>query len=130
MNSPLLRYLLLAGVFIFCAMAAAHATGLKVPLLFVYYDTPYYAYQDRIISFCLLTYACLFYLAARHSLAVPTALCALAITVLGLSAVNFSEALSAVLDKQGTGVYWAQTGVFAVYFVLLLVVWRRDRAAT
>ena len=101
-------------------MAAAHFLGLKYPLLFVYYDTPFYAYQDKIISFAVLAYASLFYAAIRHIQVVPMALFALGVTVLGLSFVNISSDLQIVLQGQRTVIYWLQTGFFAVYFLVLL----------
>ena len=121
MNEKILRYSLLAGAGIFLCMAVAHFFGLKYPLLFVYYDTPFYAYQDKIIAFALIAYLCLFVTAARLRAAVPAALVALTITVLGLSAVNVSDALHSVLEGRSTLMYWAQTGVFGTYLGWLLV---------
>lgn len=126
MNSKLLKFSLLAGVAYFCAMAFAHFTGLKMPLLFVYYDVPFHAYQDKIISFAVIAYACLFYSAAQQRSVVPAALVAMGVTVLGLAAVNVSEALHSVLDGRSTTAYWVQTALFAGYFVWLLVLYRRD----
>jgi hypothetical protein len=116
----LLRLALWAGVAYFCCMAVAHFFGLKYPLLFVYYDVPFYAYQDMIISFAVVAYVCLFANAALHRSAVPAALVALGVTVLGLSAVNASDALGSVLDGRSTFAYWMQTGLIAAYFALLL----------
>ena len=98
-NSRPLRYGLLAGVAYFCCMAVAHFFGIKLPLLFVYYDTPFYAYQDKIISFAVVSYAALFYSAARRRAVVPAALFVLAVTVLGLASVNMSSALESVLEE-------------------------------
>jgi CHASE2 domain-containing sensor protein len=61
--------------------------------------------------------------AALNRSAVPFALIALGVTVLGLSAVNVSAALAAVLDGRPTRVYWLQTGLIAAYFVWLLVLY-------
>ncbi|MFM7138641.1 MAG: hypothetical protein ACKO1M_16490 [Planctomycetota bacterium] len=116
----LLRLALWAGAAYFCCMATAHFFGLKYPLLFVYYDVPFYAYQDKIISFAVVAYICLFVNAALNRSAVPAALVALGVTVLGLSAVNGSDALGSVLDGRSTLAYWLQTGLIAAYFVLLL----------
>ncbi len=116
----LLRLALWAGVAYFCCMAVAHFFGLKYPLLFVYYDVPFYAYQDKIISFAVVAYVCLFATAALHRSAVPAALVALGVTVLGLSAVNASDALGSVLDGRSTLAYWMQTGLIAAYWALLL----------
>ena len=121
-NPPpvLLRLALWAGVAYFCCMAVAHFFGLKYPLLFVYYDVPFYAYQDKIISFAVVAYACLFANAAWHRSGVPAAIVALGVTVLGLSAVNVSDALGSVLDGRSTLAYWIQTGLISAYFALLL----------
>ena len=130
MNSPMLKYSLLAGVVYFCCMAVAHFFGLKQPLLFVYYDTPFYAYQDKITSFAVVAYIALFYSAARNRAVVPAALIVLAVTVLGLVSVNLSEALKSVLaEGQSTAPYWIQTGLIAIYFVVLMVLYLRDSRA-
>lgn len=97
-------------------MAVAHFFGLKYPLVFVYYDVPFHAYQDKIISFAVVAYICLFYTAATIRAAVPAALVALAVTVLGLS-----DALQSVLAGRPTTVYWAQTGLIAGYLAWLVV---------
>ena len=128
MNSSLLRYGLLAGAVYFICMAAAHYFGIKQPLLFVYYDTPYYAYQDKIIAFAVVSYVALFYSAAYHRAVVPAALIVLGITVLGLASVNVSDALAGVLQEgQSTVPYWIQTGLIATYFTVLLVLYVRDK---
>jgi len=119
----LLRYSLWLGVAYFCCMAGAHFFGLKYPLLFVYYDVPFYAYQDKIISFAVVAYVCLFANAAMHRVAVPAALAALGMTVAGLSAVNLSDALASVLDGRSTFAYWLQTGLIASYFIWLLALY-------
>lgn len=121
-NPPhlVLRLALWAGAAYFCCMAAAHFFGLKYPIVFVYYDVPFYAYQDKIISFAVGAYVCLFVNAALHRSAVPAALVAMGVTVLGLSVVNTSDALGSVLDGRSTLAYWMQTGLIAAYFALLL----------
>lgn len=101
-------------------MAVAHFFGLKYPLVFVYYDVPFYAYQDKIISFAVVAYICLFANAAVHRSGVPAAIVALGVTVLGLSAVNVSDALGSVLDGGAKLACWMQTGLIAAYFALLL----------
>jgi hypothetical protein len=53
-SPALLRLALWAGAAYFCCMAVAHFFGLKYPLLFVYYDVPFFAYQDKIISFAVV----------------------------------------------------------------------------
>jgi len=121
MNPPskLLRGLILLVTAFFLSMATAHFFGLKYPLLFVYYDTPYYAYQDRIIAITLVSYAILMFAASRHRLVLPYALVALWVTIFGLSYINLSSELALVLTGQSTVVYWLQTGAFAGLAVVL-----------
>jgi hypothetical protein len=125
-----LRLALWAGVAYFACMAGAHFFGLKYPLLFVYYDVPFYAYQDKIISFAVVAYACLFANAALHRSGVPAAIVALGVTVLGLSAVNVSDELGSVLDGRSTLAYWIQTGLIAAYFATLLCLYAAGERAS
>lgn len=127
MNSQITKYAFLSGAAYFCCMAAAHFFSFKVPILFVYYDTPYYAYQDKIISFAVCAYIALFYSASQHRQVALNAIVVLAITVLGLSSVNASSALSSVLkDGQSTTPYWLQTGAITLYLIILLWLYIKD----
>ena len=131
MNSSLTRLALLAGCAYFTCMAIAHFFGIKVPLLFFYYDTPFHAYQDKIISFAVTAYIGLWYVASKSRDAVPVALIVLALTVLGLSSVNLSPALTNLLTEgQSTTLYWLQTALIAGYWVVLFVLWKRDGQTT
>jgi hypothetical protein len=124
----LLTYSLLGGSAYFCCMAIAHFFSLKYPVLFVYYDVPFLAYQDKIISFAVIAYVCLFFSAARHRETVPAALVAIWATVAGLGAVNLSDALLTVLGGRSTSAYWLQTGCIAVYAAWLTVLYSRSRS--
>ena len=127
MNSQLTKYAFLSGAAYFCCMAVAHFFSFKVPVLFVYYDTPFHAYQDKIISFSVCAYIALFYSASQHRAVALNAIIVLAITVLGLSAVNSSNALASVLQEgQSTVPYWLQTGAIAIYLSVLLILYIRD----
>ena len=127
MNSQLTKYSFWAGTAYFCCMAVAHYFGIKVPVLFVYYDTPFYAYQDKIIAFAVCAYIALFYSASKHRQMVPSAIIVLAITVLGLSSINLSGALAGVLHEgQSTLPYWLQTGAIAFYLLVLMVLYIKD----
>lgn len=127
MNSQLTKYAFLSGAAYFCCMATAHFFSIKVPILFVYYDTPFYAYQDKIISFSVCAYIALFYSASQHRAVALNAIIVLAITVLGLSFVNISDDLASVLQEgQSTIPYWLQTGAIAFYLVTLLFLYIKD----
>jgi hypothetical protein len=127
MNSQLTKYAFLSGAVYFCCMAVAHFFSFKVPVLFVYYDTPFHAYQDKIISFAVCAYIALFYSASQNRAVALNAIIVLAITVLGLSSVNSSNALASVLQEgQSTVPYWLQTGAIAIYLTILLILYIRD----
>ena len=125
--SKLLRGLLLLVSAFFLTMATAHFLGLKYPLLFVYFDTPYYAYQDRIIAATLVPYAIMFFATSRHKLLLPYVLVALWITILGLSYINQSAELALVLDGQSTWAYWLQTAAFAVLALILTLLTIKEK---
>jgi hypothetical protein len=128
MSRPILTYSLVAGGIYFCCMAIAHFFSFKYPILFVYYDVPFYAYQDKIISFAVIAYACLFFSAARIFASVPAALVAIWVTVAGLCAVNLSQALHEVVAERSTAAYWIQTALIAGYAIWLSVLFWRARS--
>jgi len=127
MNSQVTKYAFLSGAIYFFFMAVAHFFSIKVPVLFVYYDTPFYAYQDKIISFAVCAYIALFYSASQFRPVALNAIIVLAITVIGLSYVNISGDLASILSaEQSTLVYWLQTGAIAGYVVLLCALYIKD----
>lgn len=131
MNSKITHYAFKAGAAYFLCMAIAHFFGIKVPVLFIYYDTPFYAYQDKIISFAVCAYVALFYSAALYRPVALNAILVLALTVAGLIAVNGSEALASVLrPDQSTLPYWLQTGAILMYLLTLIGLYIRDAKNT
>jgi cyclophilin family peptidyl-prolyl cis-trans isomerase len=77
----------------------------------------------------VVAYVCVFANAGLHRSAVPAALVAFGVTVLGLSVVNVSDALGSVLDGRSTLAYWMQTGLIAAHFALLLGLYAAGSAA-
>ena len=128
--SPILKTLLLICVAFFLCMGAAHLLGLKVPVLFIYFDTPFYAYQDRIISFTLVTYAALFFAASRDRAVVPFALISIWATVIGLAYINQSSELAEVLNGSSTTIYWLQTAALAALAVVLTGLFMKERGSS
>lgn len=127
MNSKLTRVAFLMGAVYFVFMAIAHFFGIKVPVLFIYYDTPYYAYQDKIISFAVTAYIALFYGASRSRDLALYAIIVLIITTLGLSYINSSSQLHSLLAaNQTTFPYWLQTGLIAGYTVILIILYLKE----
>jgi len=120
----LLSLALYANVGYFVAMSAAHWVSFRVPVLFIYFDTPFHAYQNQIISFCAGTYAILNLAAARHRVVVPYVIASLALTTAGLGAINASGDLRKVLPAgASTGAYWLQTGLIGALTGALAVLY-------
>jgi len=63
-TTPLIFLLYSGAVYFFC-VAMVHSLGIKIPGLFVYFNVPSYAYQDRIISFLALGWSAFFFLSAK-----------------------------------------------------------------
>jgi hypothetical protein len=80
-----MKWLLFAGAIYFLAVSAAHLLGLKVPLLFVYYNVPSYSYQDKIISFLSFGWSAFLYSASRDPIKNRSA--TKAILIAGIAAI-------------------------------------------
>ena len=93
---------------------------------------PSTAYQDKIISFCAAVYAIFFATAASHAEAVPGALVALAVTVLGLAGVTRSTDLAGAVGPGGGSyrAYVGQTLSIAALLGVLSFLHFRQRAHT
>ncbi len=114
----ILRYLLYAGAGYFSAVAIVHSLGAKVPGLFVYFNVPSYAYQDRIISFLALGWAAFFYGTARKMDADQIKL----ILVIGFIAI-----LALIVNTIITDFSWlnplARKADFLLIIVILFLYW-------
>ncbi len=126
-DNTILKYSFLFCTIYFICMAIAHFFSIKLPILFVYYDIPFHAYQDKIISFCVITYAIFFFGAYQNRVFAPYAIFSLLTTVLGLSLVNLSSDLKSVLNEGTTTMYWLQTGMFASILLWLVVFYLRAK---
>lgn len=125
--SSVLKILLVALCGYFLAMSAAHFTGFKVPMLFIYYDVPSEVYQDKIISFCAFSYAMFAIAALRSRGAVVPFILAMAGVVVGLSLVNLSASLRNVIGDAATFMYWIQTALIASVLIILAVLHIKSR---
>ena len=101
-----LRGSLRVGAAYFVAVTIAHWVGWKVPGLFIYYNIPSYAYQDRCIGVLCFGWAIFLFAAARHAVLVPALLVAGAAALLGYSMINLSPELAALAPPQGLAGCW------------------------
>lgn len=123
-NDLILRYSLLACTAYFLVMAAAHVTGFKVPVLFVYFDVPSHQYQDTIISFCCVGWAGFSYAAANNRGTLAPFLLTFSGVVIGLSYINLTTDFQTLKSGLTTTPYWVQTGILSGLVAWLIVFYR------
>jgi hypothetical protein len=128
MNSArILRRSLLAGAAYFAAVATVHTLGIKLPLLYVYYNVPSHAYQDHIIGLLAFGWA-VFLLAAAgdplHERRLTRAvLVAGAGAVAGLALINATTDFAALGAGLDTRVFWLETAGLFAYWLWLVGCW-------
>jgi hypothetical protein len=128
----ILKWSLFAGGLYFLVVSIVHMLGIKVPMLFVYFNVPSQAYQDRIISFLAFGWAVFFFTAFSdpHRQLVRAILIAGAGVIAGLAAINLVTDFQAIARGIDTSVFWAQTMALFVYWLWLLVFHRLGRGAS
>ena len=95
-STDVLKWLLLAGAMYFLGVSVAHMTGVKVPLLFIYFSVPSYAYQDRIISFLSFGWSVFLFTAAIDP--VKNRDLVKAVLIAGLAAIFGLQVINSVTD--------------------------------
>jgi hypothetical protein len=118
----LLTWSLMALAFYFALVALAHMSGVKFPLLFVYFNVSSHAYQDKIISFMTFGWAIFFFTTARdplrHLQFVRAAIFAGACAVAALAYINLTTDFAALSKNIKTWPFWLETLLLA-----LIVAW-------
>lgn len=119
----LLKGSLIGGAVYFLMMGIAHWFGMKVPFLFIYFNVPSEAYQDRIISilsigwsFFLLSGA----LQVPSTTAIRLILISGAVALLGLAIINLTTDFNAMTPLATQRLYWFQWMALVLYFAWLL----------
>lgn len=128
-HRSLLKFLLLAGFVYFFSMAAAHMIGWKAPGLFIYFDIPSYAYQDRIISVLAMGWS-LFFLQAglnpkRNTHTIRTLLTAGLLALIGLSINTLTTNFALLNPSADQALIWIQIAVLFVYLLLLMFSYKK-----
>ncbi|MFH0790048.1 MAG: hypothetical protein V2A64_00275 [Candidatus Omnitrophota bacterium] len=124
----ILKWSLLAGAIYFWAVAFVHMLGIKVPMLFVYFNVPSYLYQDRIIAFLSFGWAMFLYsgfVGVKRSIIWPVKyiLLAGAGAITGLSVINMSTNFSSLCKNVYYPFFWVETIFLFGYLVLLTILY-------
>ncbi len=119
-----LKALLLAGSIYFTTVAVVHFLGIKIPMLYVYYDIPSNAYQDRIIS--ALCFAFAMFLFAGYRIFEQNFIIVKYIVIAGFAAVMglFVNNFISGLELRTNPVYWIEISVLGIYEILLFIFYK------
>ncbi len=114
----LLTFALRILSFYFLCVATAHLFGLKIPLLYVYFDVPSTGYQDRIISFMAMGWCLSFYAASKNvstnQSLIKMLILAGAFAVAALANNNYVTDFTIHTSTPSLWAYWLQTGLLAI----------------
>ena len=129
-NRQVLRLLLLAGGVYFLLVSAAHLIGMKVPGLYIYFNVPSTVYQDRIISLLAFGWAVFFTTGAAdpdNKALVRAILIAGAGAIAGLCGINLATNFESLSPDIGMPVFWLEVAVLVIYWLSLVISYRRTR---
>lgn len=129
-NSRVLKWSLLAGALYFFSVSLAHLLGIKVPVLFVYFNVPSQAYQDRIISFLAFGWAVFLFSAfsdpQKQRVLIKSVLIAGAGALIGLSINNQVTDFSPLGPEIDVNVFWLETAGIFIYWLWLVIFFFRS----
>ena len=130
-NKTILSISLFAGAFYFLAVATVHMLGIKLPMLFIYFNVPSYAYQDRIISFLAFVWGIFLFTAARDVVKnvqlVKAILIAGGGAIIGLGIINATADFHALDPAINVAIFWMETAVLLLYVLWLIVFYARSK---
>jgi hypothetical protein len=103
-------------------VAIVHAFRIKIPGLYIYFNVPSYAYQDKIISSFAFSWS-VFYISAALK---PSEYMLKAILISGgvaigmLVFINLSTNFAAISESLNPRIYHLETGLLFVYWLWLI----------
>ena len=124
-REKLLSWALFAGSTYFLAVSIVHMLGVKVPMLYIYFNVPSYEYQDRIISFFALGWSVFIFIAAKkpsEQLPLVTGIIYSGwIAIIGLIIINYQTDFYALNPSINPAVFWLESGLLLGYLLLLIM---------
>jgi len=130
-NLSILKWSLFTGAIYFMGITLAHMFGFKVPLLFVYFNVPSYAYQDRIISFLAFGWSVFLFTAfmdpVKNNGLVKAILFSGTGTIIGLSIINILTDFAKLSQDIDVSIFWIETIALTAYVIWLLFFYFKSR---
>ena len=127
-----MKFLLYSGASYFCLLAIAHALELKIPGLFIYFNVPSYAYQNKIIAFLAFGWAAFFYAAAStlSKSQIRAILISGGFALIMLSVINFRTDFSAMSNNTNPFWFHLQTLLLFFYWISLIFGYKKLGSVT
>jgi hypothetical protein len=121
------KILLLSGAVYFFAAACAHLFGAKIPGLYLYFNVPSYAYQDKIISLLAFGWAGFFYSAFLNPVKnlIKTILLIGAAAIMILVAINLTTDFKPLGKNIDTRWFYLETAVLFIYWLVLFAGYKK-----
>lgn len=124
-REKILSWALFAGSAYFLCVSIVHFLSIKVPFLFIYFNVPSYAYQDRIISFFSFGWSVFLFIAARKpSEQMPLVsgiIFSGVVAIVALSIINSQTNFHALDPSISPGIFWLESGLLLAYLLLIIV---------
>lgn len=123
-NSAILKLSLLAGSFYFLFVSIAHLFGLKFPGLYIYFQIPSYAFQDKIVALFAFGWSIFFFTAftdpVKNITLVRGILFAGSFAIIILCFINITTNFYLFNNSLNTAIIWLETILLFVYWLWLV----------
>ena len=134
MKSPeiTLKWSLFGGSIYFLLVAITHFSGIKIPGLYIYFDIPSYAYQDRIIAllsfgWCMFMYSGYQLVKSGYTRPVRYILIAGILAIISLLFINNSSEISQIAPVKSRWAYMLETMILFLYTLWLVILYVKCR---
>ena len=134
MKSPeiTLKWSLFGGSIYFLLVAITHFSGIKIPGLYIYFDIPSYAYQDRIIAllsfgWCMFMYSGYQLVRSGHIRPVRYILLAGILAIISLLFINNSSEISQIAPAKSLWLYMLEAILLFLYTLWLVILYVKCR---
>lgn len=128
-NLYILKLLLLSGSVYFFLIATFHMFGIKIPIIYIYYNVPSYSYQDRVISFLAFGWSVFLFTAFINPIKNISLVRAIVIAgagaIIGLEIINTFTDFESLSNTINPTIFRIETLGLATYLVLLTIYYNK-----
>jgi hypothetical protein len=125
----ILKWSLFLGGVYFILISIVHIFGIKIPGLYIYFNLPSYAYQDKIVSFLAIGWGIFFIQVSRNPTKyidlVKSILFAGLAAISGLIFINLSTNFDDLSQNLNVLYYWIQLFILCLYLLWLFIFYKQ-----